>query len=81
MYYLRLAEDAEVGLKGAEQALWCRYPAMARMGFSATTPSRWQHYHKSVTVKPSGNGSSGSSTYVLKPVIQACPLMVGITAR
>src|SRR3954449_8815368 len=34
----------------------------------------------SATRKPSGNGSVGSSTYWAIPVIQACPLIVGITA-
>lgn len=33
----------------------------------------------SLIVKPSGNGSSASSTQVLNPVIQARPLMVGTT--
>src|SRR5205085_9767715 len=35
----------------------------------------------SPTVKPFGNGSSGSTTYCAKPVIHACPEIVGTTAR
>src|ERR1700683_265524 len=35
----------------------------------------------SPTVKPSGKGSSGSTTYWAKPVIHAVPLSVGTTAR
>src|SRR5581483_187738 len=35
----------------------------------------------SPTVKPFGNGSSGSTPYVAMPVIHAVPVMVGTTAR
>ncbi len=35
----------------------------------------------SPTTKPSGNGSSGSTTYCAMPVIHACPVISGITAR
>jgi len=38
-------------------------------------------YQMSPTVNPSGKGSVGSTTRVLKPVIQAWPLIVGTTAR
>ena len=34
----------------------------------------------SAIVNPSGNGSSGSMVYFAVPVIQAYPLIVGITA-
>src|SRR5437879_11328509 len=34
----------------------------------------------SPTVNPLGNGSSGSTTYCAKPVIQACPESAGTTA-
>src|SRR5262245_59635098 len=36
--------------------------------------------HRSPTVKPSGNGSSASTTYWLMPLIHALPLSVGTTA-
>ena len=52
--------------------------------------ARWTHdsgdrravtHQISPTVKPSGNGSCGSTTYCAKPVIQAVPASSGTTAR
>ena len=44
-------------------------------------PRTLEPHQMSPTVKPSGNGSCGSTTYCAKPVIQACPPSSGTTAR
>src|SRR5438270_2997348 len=52
----------------------CRGPHQLN-GLSMAAPQM------SPKVKPSGKGSSGSTTYCAKPVIQAVPLSLGTTAR
>src|ERR1039458_3942792 len=69
-------------MAGAAAQVWMNLRLEVLMGGSILRANRrYLPPQISPTVKPSGNGSSGSTTYCAKPVIHACPESVGTTAR